>query len=124
MRSVKRRVERDGLPALEFHGRQLATVSSRTSSKRRWTELDLFRTDGGALIKAVRGMSSVPGEVVIYSAHVYADADSCIESITSERRDRGQAGALALALLDDAGTLDPELREALERYESGAEVIN
>lgn len=124
MRGRQFRVERDGLPALEFHGQQLATVSSKTASKRRWTELDLFRTDGGAFIKAVRGMSSVDGEVTIHSAHVYADAETCIEQITGERRDRGQAGALALALLDDAGSISRELQTALERYESGVERIN
>lgn len=53
-------------PDLQFKGQEVASVSSNDYHdvrRPRWTELVLYRTEGGNYISENIGKSSVPGEV-------------------------------------------------------------
>ena len=53
---------RDNLADLQFEGDLVATVSSETAGKTRWTELRVYKTDGGRYICEELGRSKVDGE--------------------------------------------------------------
>ena len=48
---------RDGNRLLSFDGQLLATISSRTSDRDRWTEMSVYRTSGGSYILEKVGRS-------------------------------------------------------------------
>lgn len=117
-------VERDGMPALEFNGEELAHVSTRTATKRRWTELRLFRTAGGKYVTAVVGDSTVDGEDRICSGAVHESASDAVVSFANRRGAQGRISGPAIELLVEAGRLDPAVAEALESIEGSTVAVD
>ena len=70
------RLERTGKPDLEFKGNEVAsTTSNPTGSKKRWTELKVFKTTGGRYVTQILGLSDMEGERTRSTVSVIDDLD-------------------------------------------------
>lgn len=75
-------VERDNEPALTFSGEKIASVSSYTTSNAtrwRWTELTLYRTQGGRYVCEQVGRTRWQGEHTRHAATIADDTAGVIE---------------------------------------------
>lgn len=89
------RVERDGDSDLVFRGTQLAWVSSGNHDAPRWTELTVYRTEGGKYVCERVGCTEVEGEKDRCSGAVSDDIDGVIKFF--------KFGSLSKALYKKAG---------------------
>lgn len=79
----------DDLP-LSFDGRCVAEATSAAPGKERWTELRLWQLhdDRGYVVENV-GISTVPGEVTLRSAHHCPDVGDVIACLRKSDNSRG-----------------------------------
>lgn len=115
------RIDRDGMSALEFDGVCLARVSTHRAWKHRWTELEIYRTEGGKYVSVSVGQSTQSGEDALRSARVCHTAQELVQSFIS--RSRGSLSQPALAVLDDAAAVDDAIDVALSAIEIEVEKI-
>ncbi len=112
---------RDGEPHLAFEGELLAKATSALGSKRRWTELAIYRTEGGSYVVQTIARSSQAGEVDWWSARAFDTATQAIEGMRDRRRQT--LSKLALELLEEAAGNDEDLSTALTDVEDSVENI-
>lgn len=102
---------RDGQEPLAFKGYFLGSASSRRGQDRpRWTEIDIYVTEGGSFVVHVMGHSEIGGEVTRNTASVHADARSMVKGMSK----RHGLSFVARAALESAAEMDDEVRAALE----------
>jgi hypothetical protein len=95
-------VKSDNGPDPVFKGRLMAHASSAppsTSTQARWTELNIWRTQGGSYVCQVLGCSTFLGEVTFSKAEAFrSEADAAAMFAKN-----GHHGWLAKSLLEMAG---------------------
>lgn len=97
------RLERQNEPALVFTGELLAEKDSRFGGERkqeRWTELRVYRTQGGKLVAQSVGRSKVHGEIDLHKAWVCDNEQDVIQALGH--------GRLAKLLYQELGIDDAE----------------
>lgn len=73
------RVPRNNGADIRFTGELLAFASSRKTGSTRWSELNLYRTEAGALICEEIGRSTAKGESDLRQAEVAMSDDDVVE---------------------------------------------
>lgn len=118
---------RDGEPQLAFDGEMLARLTSQRPHKKNWTELTIYRTDGGSYVvqtiaRAQPG-SLFRGQAMTdwFSARAHATAVEAVEGMRD--RKRKTLSSLALSLLEEAADKDQGIADALDEVEGKEEVI-
>jgi len=103
-------LRRDNGRDIAFNGEFICYVDSRDyghrdhsrgKTARRWTEMALYRTEGGSLVVTISGRSDMPGEVDRVKAHVFDNKEDMFDGIGFSY--------LAKAMYDDAGIASEEL---------------
>jgi hypothetical protein len=98
------KLRRNGLPSLSFAGERIADVSSHSHEgprQNRWTEICLYRTQGGKFVAWIVGRTCWQGESDRYEAHVCDTEADLIEALKQEDND-GYLSDLAKEALDEA----------------------
>lgn len=72
-------VTRDKALDLRFEGALVCKVSSEEEFASRWTELFLYRTEGGKFVGQIVGVSTMEGENNRYKAEVCEDETAVIQ---------------------------------------------
>lgn len=106
------KVTRDGLPPIIFTGEHLAHASTKTVSgpgQNRWTEVDLYKTQGGNYIAAVVRYTIWEGESDRYSAKSFTSVPDVIEWL-KEGEDR--LGSASQEAVEKAACCEPAFAEA------------
>lgn len=105
-------IERDGQKDLKFKGVKLASVDNQRHDDTRWTEKELYRTDGGKYVYVVVNKTRWQGETDTHEAYVFADADA----LRSEIADGPEMAGLTRELLTDAALSDDALDGLTEEW--------
>lgn len=113
-------IERDGAKTLVFEGKLIASVSSRTPSKSRWTEIDLWMTLSGTYVLHTRGCSSVRGERTFHRGTIHNDAATLFTQLEDRSRTISDLG---YQLLEIAAERRPDIDTAFDEYESEPAVV-
>jgi hypothetical protein len=104
---------RDGARKIEFRGSLLAESSSQRPKKPRWSELKLYRTDGGTYIVERNGRTTVDGELDYLHAYVCLTATAVLETLYTRDEDSAfYLTNMARAVLAKASKQDPNIRDA------------
>lgn len=74
-------LENDNGPEVEFTGELLARASSQRRNSYRWSEMDLYRTQGGKYVVHVIGETEVEGESTRYDVYIYPSKEEMMRSI-------------------------------------------
>lgn len=99
----------NGATVTQFSGELIAHVSSELSVKDRWTEFDLFLTDGDDIwILQGIGRTKVEGETDRYWSVVSKDPADVIQAIVGNEVSRLAKRLIAETLTSLAGTDDEE----------------
>jgi hypothetical protein len=101
--------------AIRFTGVRLAAASAEAPGKKRWLELELYRTEAGVYLISGAGKSRVPGEKTRRFVHNCATPEGAIDQLHRED-DNGTRYLTVIArqLLDEAVLCDDDLRTAYE----------
>jgi len=94
----------DGARNVSFTGEKLAKVSSHSNvgpGQNRWTEIKLYRTQGGALVLKITGRTCWQGESDRHRAIVCADEDAVVTALIDDNG--GELGDLAKELIEAVG---------------------
>lgn len=106
------RLRRDNLSDLQFSGRLLANVSTRTAKMARWTEIRIYKTDTNRWVTEIVGKSSVSTEVDLSKVVVSDTSEELRHSLMRTVDSRTFMSDIALIALDDAATADPSIQPA------------
>ncbi len=112
---------RDGEPQLVFDGEQLARATSEGPTKRNWTELVLYRTDGGTYVAQTIARTSRSNQVEWFSARTHNSALDVVNGLRDRRHKT--LSKLALSLLEEAAEQCSAFADALDEIEGQEEVI-
>lgn len=104
-------IERTGLGPVEFEGVQLATSTTRTDSRPRWSEFELYRTTAGKYVVVILGCSSLAGEDTIRTVKVARNAAQAVRALVSKS---GRLSYPAETLLETAAEEDDDIDAALD----------
>lgn len=95
---------------IQFEGRLLAHVSTEPPvNSKRWSVIDIYKTEGGTYIVHKIGMTRVTGENTRYSLHMSETPEGAVESAHASDSNgavflpRFARAALAQASLQDDG---------------------
>lgn len=105
-------VPRTGLGPLEFNGVRLASASTANRVKPRWTEFELYRTDGGKYVTVVIGQTTLAHEEAIYTVKVHKTAEAACKSFI--HRETGRLSFAAIDLLESAADVDAAIDEVMD----------
>jgi hypothetical protein len=112
---------RDGEPQLAFDGELLVRMNSQAPGKKNWTELTLYRTNGGTYVVQTIARTTKPGEVEWFSARTHASEAEVVTGLRDRRRKT--LSKLALALLESAAETNDAFADALDEVEGQEELI-
>ena len=107
-------VKRDGLPPIVFTGEKIGhgtTKSVNGPGQNRWTEVDIYRTQGGKYITYVGRMTIWQGESDRRSATSKSAAEEIIQWLKDDAESDTLGDASQEAVEDDVKT-DPKFAEA------------
>jgi EXLDI family protein len=111
--TTKSWVVRDEERDVRFVGVLLASTSSRRDGKRRWSEVDIYRTEGGNYVVARCGRSSIEGERDFPHAQVCETAKAVIETLyAQDAQGAWYFTHLAREAITKAGEQDEEIAAA------------
>ncbi len=111
---------RDGARKIEFTGVLLAETSSATPRKNRWSELRVYRTDGGNYIVERNGRTRNKGERDYLHAYVCETAAAVVETLyTKDREGAWYFTRMADCVLTVAGRHDHDIEEAYHTEDVG-----
>lgn len=100
--------------SVRFIGEKLgASESNNRLVSARWTEVNVYKTDGGTYVGHVIGRSSLPGEVDIHTVHVAAHA----KELVMKMRLKNRIPQPSFEALDQASVADPTIDKALSDAE-------
>ena len=81
----ERTLTNDGKRDVKFRGELIAQVTSHThDNSSRWTEIDIYKTEGGSHIVQVTGRTCWQGEVNKFVVHVCNTETSVIDALTQD----------------------------------------
>jgi len=103
-------LERDGDAKLRFVGEFVAQATSRAVNAPRWTDHELYRTNGGKYVLATIGRTDRADERERHAAFVCATPVDVREAL---RRGNGRLTNVAKALLTAAEVHDPAFLDVL-----------
>ena len=98
---------------IEFKGALLGSSTTGDSDKTRWTDVHVYRTDGGRFIGHVIGRSIVPNETDLHTVHHSADPDEIIQKM----HHKGRLPLPSYQALNSAAVNCEDLDDALDRFE-------
>jgi hypothetical protein len=111
---------RDGEALLSFDGVELATIDTKSQGKPSWTEMTVFRTNGGSYVVQTVARTDRADWHEWFSATIYESATEALKCIWP----RGKYSKPAFTLLDRAAEHDDAIRDALDDIENQVETID
>lgn len=108
----------DGERVITFSGILLGEATSFAEGKLRWSEVAVYRTDGGKYIVEKVGRSLVPGETDRHSAEVCGTAAAVVEAMHGvDERGAKYMTHMYRGLADRICPLDATFASAYRTYE-------
>ena len=89
-------IKRDGLPPISFTGEKIGAGSTRGHNTTRWTNVDIFRTQGGRYIVSVSRLTQWEGESDHRQASSLASPAEVIEHLKEGLDELGSASQEAV----------------------------
>ena len=97
----------------EFTAEQIASASSRRDGSKRWSTVDIFRTEAGNYVLVKQGHSIIPGETTRVSVSVSETPEGVIESAHTTDPDGATfLTNVARIALETAGRVDDAIMQA------------
>jgi hypothetical protein len=103
----------DGERHIRFKGVKLGHSSSQSNGKERWSEISIFRTEGGSYVVAGVGRTTLPNETDRHWAQVCERPQGVIERLYMLDHDSSRyLPRTSLQALNQARDRDPALNDA------------